>query len=80
MDGALVFDASGEIKNEVYYTGFLVTDIGDSPKREKTELQLAAMAKRDEAWKLYEKGLVNLVQRRVSPGVFDYIMQWKRLK
>lgn len=80
MDGVLGFDASGEIKEEVYYTGFLVADIGDQPKREKTGQQLAAMAKRDEAWKLHEKGLVNLVQRRVAPFVFDYIMQWKTRK
>ena len=48
----------------IYHTGFLAVDAEKSPE---------AAAIRKAAWKLYEGGRVNLIQKRHSPGVYDYI-------
>ncbi|MCP5099904.1 MAG: hypothetical protein GY943_30490 [Chloroflexi bacterium] len=63
---------------EIYHRGHLVFDCNV-----KTERGRNIMAKRDEAWKLYEAGLVSLVQRRIGPlgsEIFEYIMQHKKRK
>lgn len=49
----------------VYHTGLLMRD-----RQRNTDLNGGAAA----AWHEYERGRAILVQRRVSPGVCDYII------
>lgn len=61
----------------VYYTGFLMTDtrrwvqIGKEWGLWADNPPIKAI--RDDAWRAYEEGIVLLTQRKVAPGVYDYI-------
>jgi hypothetical protein len=60
----------------VYWTGNLLTQTS-AGKKASVERQLEAMrisAIRDLAYQEYAAGRAELVQRRVAPGVFEYII------
>jgi hypothetical protein len=59
---------------KTYYTGHLFAD----RQQEVRKGVLTPKAKRvhalgNEAWSLYEKGLVTLVQKKIGPMLYDYI-------
>ncbi len=59
----------------VYFRGFLMIDIDAAFSRLPEERRLAAQALGRRAQIAHEMGLVSLVQRRVGPGSYLYLVQ-----
>lgn len=57
----------------IYHTGLLYADRGIGPDAAKAEKAINTAA--NLAWDLHLAGLVNLVQRRVFEGGFEYIAE-----
>lgn len=68
--------------SDVYHTGYLANDRERPHRRkgrdctcEKCARAAEVGAAADAMWRAYGRGDVALVQRRVGPGIFDYIAQ-----
>lgn len=66
-------------EHKLYHTGFLLVDRVHSVLEFEGELHfllnLEVEERRQDAWDAYEARLVNLVQRKIGLGTYDYIAQ-----
>lgn len=77
MDATILHDATKEMlampagSKLVYHTGFLAEDRGETGK--KTPAQTAVHKTANAFWEMHRNGAVALVQRRLEPGLYEYI-------
>lgn len=57
----------------IYHSGFLLVDREPSPDQPHDDKWCALRELAEAAWQLYEDGKINLTQRRLGGGKFEYL-------